>query len=195
MVNNHETDNHQVDQLDNDIQQEIIELRQTVDAWNEEDILQEQQENIGQIVNEIYRLREELAKLKLTLKQGLVLIDEPCAKHAIVLDGLQSFAGSQLGANQRVQGTLNRLSEQLTVVQQRTIELQKNTSLDWRIQALEDDLATVQKTMQGGGGREIPERTITQLTQQMQELQQNPLWHDMQVAAEEVHQIEERSFP
>ena len=32
--------------------------------------LSEQQENIGQIVNEIYRLREELANLKLTLKQG-----------------------------------------------------------------------------------------------------------------------------
>ena len=31
--------------------------------------LSEQQENIGQIVNEIYRLREELAKLKLTWKQ------------------------------------------------------------------------------------------------------------------------------
>ena len=69
-------------------------------------VLQEQQENIGQIVNEIYRLREELAKLKLTLKQGFVIIDEPCAKHVIVLDGLQSFAGSQMGANQRVQGTL-----------------------------------------------------------------------------------------
>ena len=50
MVSNHETDNHQVDQSDNDIQQEIIALRQTVDAWNEEDVLQEQQENIGQIV-------------------------------------------------------------------------------------------------------------------------------------------------
>ena len=32
--------------------------------------ISEQQENIGQIVNEIYRLRDELAKMKLTLKQG-----------------------------------------------------------------------------------------------------------------------------
>ena len=68
--------------------------------------LSEQQENIGQMITEIYRLREELAKLKLTLKQGFVLIDETCAKHASVLDGLQSFAGAQLGTNQKVHDTL-----------------------------------------------------------------------------------------
>ena len=62
--------------------------------------LSEQQENIGQIITEIYRLREELAKLNLTLKQGFILIDETCAKHASVLHGLQSIAGAQLGTNQ-----------------------------------------------------------------------------------------------
>ena len=60
-----------------------------------QETLSEQQENIGQIINEIHRLRDELAKLKLTLKQGFVLIDETCAKHATVLEGLQSFAGSE----------------------------------------------------------------------------------------------------
>ena len=135
-----------------------------------QETLSEQQENIGQIVNEIYRLREELAKLKLTLKQGFVLIDETFAKHATVLDGLQSFAGAQLGTNQKVQETLHRLSGQLSVVQQRTIELQKNTSLDWRIQSVEDDLIALQKTMQGGNARDVQERTVTQLTQQVQEL-------------------------
>ena len=68
--------------------------------------LSEQQENFGQIITEIYRLREELAKLKLTLILGFVFIDETCAKHATVLDGLQSLAGAQLGTNQKVQETL-----------------------------------------------------------------------------------------
>ena len=40
-MNKHETDNHQVDQSGNDIQQEMIALRQTVDAWNEEDLPQQ----------------------------------------------------------------------------------------------------------------------------------------------------------
>ena len=87
-----------------------------------QETLSEQQENIGQIITEIYRLREELAKLKLILKQDFVLIDETCAKHATVLDGLQSFAGAQLGTNQKVQETLQRLSGHLSVVQQKTVE-------------------------------------------------------------------------
>ena len=82
---------------------------------------------------------------------------------------------------------MNRLSGQLTVVQERIIELQKNWSLDWRIQSLEDDLTALQKTWQGGSVGNAQERTLTQLTQQVQELRQNSLWHEMQVAAEEVH--------
>ena len=54
--------------------------------------INEQQENIGQIINAIYRLREELARLKLALRQGFILIDETCAKHSSALEGLQSFA-------------------------------------------------------------------------------------------------------
>ena len=60
-----------------------------------QETLSEQQEKIGQIITEIYRLREELAKLKLTLKQGFVLIDETCAKHATVLDHLQAHNSEQ----------------------------------------------------------------------------------------------------
>ena len=81
-----------------------------------------------------------MAKLKLTLKQRFVLIDETCAKHATVLDGLQSIAGSQLGTNQKGSGNIASSSGQSTIVQQRTVELQKNTSLDWRTQTPENDL-------------------------------------------------------
>ena len=63
--------------------------------------INEQQENIGQIIKEICRLREELVKLKLTLRQGFILIDETCAKHSSALEGLQSFAGAEIVASQR----------------------------------------------------------------------------------------------
>ena len=123
----------------NNILQQVIQVRS--DPMLQK-TLSEESENIGQIVREFYQLREELVKLKLTLKkQGFVLIDETCAKHVSVLDGLQSFAGAQLGpTNQKVQETLQRLLGQLSVVQQRTIELEKNTSLDWQMQTTEDDL-------------------------------------------------------
>ena len=48
--------------------------------------INEQQENIGQIINETYRLREELARLKMALRQGFILIDEICAKHSSALE-------------------------------------------------------------------------------------------------------------
>ena len=122
-------------QQNNILQQVIQEVRHDPTIHG---TISEQQENIGQIINEIYRLREELAKMKLTLKQAFILIDETCAKHASVLEGLQSFAG--VGANQRVHETLQRLSSQMGALQQKTLELEKNTSLDWRMQAIEDDI-------------------------------------------------------
>ena len=84
--------------------------------------MSEQKENIGQIITEIYRLREELAKLKLALKQGFILIDETCATHASVINGLQSFAGAQLGANQSIQDAIQSLQGQMLSIQQRTME-------------------------------------------------------------------------
>ena len=60
--------------------------------------INEQQENIGQIIMEINRLREGLAKLKMALRQGFILVDETHAKHSSALEGLQSFAGAEIGA-------------------------------------------------------------------------------------------------
>ena len=92
-------------QQNNILQQVIQEVRHDPTIHG---TISEQQENIGQIVTEIHRLRDELAKMKLTLKQGFVLIDDTCAKHASVLEGLQSFAGAEIGANQRTHETLQR---------------------------------------------------------------------------------------
>ena len=122
--------------------------------------ISEHHDNIGQIIQEVYRLREEMAKVKLTLRQGLILIDETCSKHATVLEGLQSFAGSQVGTNQRVQEMLQSVSGLLSVVQQRTLELQKDTSLDWRIQSIKDDLLKLQKTTQVGSLKESQDQTL-----------------------------------
>ena len=137
--------------------------------------ISEQQENIGQIVNEIYRLRDELAKMKLTLKQGFILIDDTCAKHASVLEGLQSFAGAEIGANQRTHETLQRSSSQMGVLQQKTLELEKNTSLDWRMQSIEDDINTLQSGLKGGNQAVGQERIISQLSQQVRAISQNSL--------------------
>ena len=172
-------------------------LQQVIQEVHSDPIVQgtlsEQQENIGQIITEIYRLREELAKLKLTLKQGFVLIDETCAKHAVLMDC--SHSQVQLGTSQKIQETLQRLLGQHMVAQQKLMELEKNTSLDWRMQTIEDDLTTLQNIMQGGTTKLTQDKAIPQLAQQVQELRQNPLWHEVQVAATQVHQIKEKSFP
>ena len=64
--------------------------------------ISEQQDSIGRTTQDIYGLREEVAKVKLTLKQGFVLIGETCTRHISVLEGLESFAGSQVGTNQKL---------------------------------------------------------------------------------------------
>ena len=58
-------------QQNNILQQVIQEVHHD---FNLHGTINEQQENIGQIIKEIYRLREELVKLKLTLRQGLYLL-------------------------------------------------------------------------------------------------------------------------
>ena len=60
-------------QQNNILQQVIQEVRHDPNIHGTRS---EQQENIGQIISEIYRLRDELAKMKLTLKQGFILIDD-----------------------------------------------------------------------------------------------------------------------
>ena len=63
------------------------------------------------------------------------------------------------------------------------------------MQTIEDDLTTLQTMMQGGTARNVQEKAVTQLAQQVQELHQNPLWHEMQVTATEVHQLKEKFLP
>ena len=104
--------------------------------------INERQENIGQIVAEVNRLREELARRKLALQQGFILVDETCAKHSSALEGLQSFAGAEIGTSQKIHEILQRSSSQMGILQHRTSELEKNASLDWRMQSIEDDLVS-----------------------------------------------------
>ena len=123
------------------------------------------------------------------------LLDETCAKHASVLEDLQSFAGAQIGANQRIHETLQRLLGQMAVIQHKTLELEKNTSLDWRMQTIEDEFNTLQIKMQGGNPNSSQDRLITELAHKFQKLSQNPLWHEMQKTTVEVHQIKEKFNP
>ena len=153
--------------------------------------INEQQENIGQIINEVNRF----AKLKMALRQGFILIDETCAKHSSALEGLQSFAGAEIGASQRVHETLQRLSSQMGTLQHRRLELERNTSLDWRMQTIEDDLNKLQVKFQGGSQLSGQDRVIAQLSQTVQELSQNPLWHEMQKTTVEVQHFKEKISP
>ena len=180
-------------QQNNIIQQVIQEVHHDSNIHG---TISEQQENIGQIVNELYRLREELAKLKLTLRQGFVLIDETCAKHSSALECLQSFAGAEIGTSQRVHETLHRLSGQMVVLQQKTLELERNASLDWRMQSIEDDISKLlQVKLQGGSQSSGQDKVVTQLSQQVYDLSQSPLWHEMQKTTVEVQHFKEKINP
>ena len=67
--------------------------------------------------------------------------------------------------------------------------------MDWRMQAIEDDLTTLHSRVQGGTIGTSHERAISNLELQVQELRQHPLWNDMQKTAAEVHQMKERFQP
>ena len=111
------------------------------------------------------------------------------------MEGLQSFAGAEIGASQRVHETLQRLSNQMGTLQHRTLELERNTALDWRMQAIEDDLSKLQVKFQGGRQLSGQDRTIAQLSQQIQELSQNLLWHEMRKTTEEIQHSKEKLSP
>ena len=83
----------------------------------------------------------------------------------------------------------------MAVVQKKKLELEKNTSLDWKMQTIEDELTTLQIKMQGGNPNSGQDRLITQLAEKVQELSQNPLWHEMQKTAVEVQQMKEKFNP
>ena len=177
----------------NNILQQVI--QQVHHDSNLHGAINEQQENIGQIVAEVNRLREELARLKMALRQGFILIDETCAKHSSALEGLQSFACAEIGASQRIHETLQRLSSQMGTLQHRTLELEKNTSLDWRMQSIEDDLSKLQVKFQGSSPLSEKDSLIAQLSQQVRELSQNPLWNEMQKTTVEVQHFKEKISP
>ena len=153
--------------------------------------ISEQQENISQIVDEVNRLREELAKLKLALRQGFILIDETCAKHSSALEGLQSFAGAEIGASQKIHEALQRLSNQMGTLQHRTLELEKNTALDWRMQSIEDDLSKLQVKFLGSSQLSESDRVVKHLSQQVRELSENPLWNEMKRTTVDVQHFKE----
>ena len=174
------------------LQQNNILQQQVHHDSNLHGAINEQQENISQIVAEVNRLREELARLKMVLLQGFILIDETCAKHSTALEGLQSFAGAEIGASQKIHETLQRLSSQIGTLQHRTLELEKNTSLDWRMQSIEDDLGKLQVKLLGSSE---PDRVVVRLSQQVQELSESPLWSEMKRTTEEVQHFKERISP
>ena len=144
------------------------------------------------IVDEVNRLREELAKLKLALRQG---IHETCAKHSSALEGLQSFAGAEIGASQKLHETLQRLSNQMGILQHRTLELEKNTALDWRMKSIEDDLSKLQVKFLGSSQLSESDKVVRQLSQQVRELSENPLWNEMKRTTGEVQHFKEKINP
>ena len=112
------------------LQQVFQQVHQVHHDSNLNGVIDEQQEKNGQIVAEVNRSREELAKLKMPLRQGFILIDETCAKHSSALEGLQSWQEQKLG------------QDPATIVKSngdphRTLELERNTTLDWRMQTIE----------------------------------------------------------
>ena len=131
----------------------------------------------------------------MALRQGFILIDETCAKHSSALEGLQSFAGAEIGASQRIHETLQRLSSQVGTLQHRTLEFEKNTSLDWRMQSVEDELSKLQVKFQGSSPLSEQDSLIAQLSQQVRELSQNPLWNEMQKTTVEVQHFKEKISP
>ena len=61
-----------------------------------------------------------MAKVKLTLKEGFMIIDENCNRQSQALNGLESFAGSQVSTNQNFLETVEQFHGQLSVLQQKT---------------------------------------------------------------------------
>ena len=61
-------------------------------------------------------------------------------------------------------------------------ELQKDTALNKKVQAIEDDLMKLQEGAEGHGQQD---QTLMKLVKEVREIQQSPLWHEMQVTAAE----------
>ena len=63
------------------------------------------------------------------------------------------------------------------------------------MQTIEDDLNKFQVRFQGGSQLSGQDRLIAQLSQQVQELSQSPLWHEMQKTTVEVQHFKEKISP
>ena len=111
----------------------------------------------------------------------------------LCIGGLQSFAGAEIGASQRVHETLQQLSGQVGIQQQKTLELERSTSLDWRVQTIEEDISKLQVQLQDGSQLSGQDKIITQLSQRVQS--QNPLWHEMQKTTVQVQHFKEKISP
>ena len=63
------------------------------------------------------------------------------------------------------------------------------------MQTIEDDLNKLQVKFQSGVQLSGQDRLIAQLSQRVQELRENPLWHEMQKTTVEVQHFKERISP
>ena len=125
-----------------------------------------QQNNVlQQVINQAHHDSHLHGTISEQQEQGFILIDETCAKHSSALEGLQSFAGAEIGASQKLHETLQRLSNQMGILQHRTLELEKNTALDWRMQSTEDDLIKVQVKFLGSSEMSESDKVVRQLSQ------------------------------
>ena len=115
-----------------------------------------------------------IVKLKFKLKQAFMVIEENYGHQAQDLTRLESFAGTQIGVNERVHNTLGQFQEQLVAMKSQTANLVKDLNLDWRMQALAVDFPKLQLATRAG--------EVQTLSREMQSLKQYPLWHEMEKA-------------
>ena len=121
-----------------------------------------------------------MAKMRLTLKQGFMLIDDTCARQPQALHGLESLARSLVSTNQKFRETAEQFHGQLSVLQQQTTKMAKDLNLEWRMQGIEDELAKLHQNARNGDWQQF-----NAIGKEMQTLRQNLLWHDMEVAVVE----------
>ena len=65
----------------------------------------------------------------------------------------------------------------------------------WRMQSVEDDLSKLEVKFQGSSQLSEQDRVVAQLSQQVRDLSQNPLWNEMQKTTVEVQHFKEKISP
>ena len=128
-----------------------------------------QPQNKGEnTTEEIFRKRRD-CEIQTHVEQAFMVSDENYGRQAQALRGLESFAGMQIGVNECVHNTLGRLQGQFV-----TMKSQKDLNLDWRMQALEEDLSKLQLATRTG--------EVQTLNRDIQTLKQHPMRHEMEKA-------------